>query len=517
MRYLILITIAFFFQLPLFAQSGQNINPDGYNKFYFENGKLSSEGTMRDGKPDGYWKTYNENGKIKSEGNRKNFVLDSVWKFYNEQGKLAFEFNYKDGKKNGYKITYDTKENYPTLAEYYVSDVKQSNSFVFTKDKKVKQTIPFVNGKQEGIGYEFSDDSTIVTITNYKMGFVQREEKINRKDAEGLKQGMWKTFYPNSNVKTEITYSDDKMNGYLKEYAVNGSIINTTKYINGVLQTNAPELAKLDVRTDYYEGGIVKFTGTYKDGVAQGIHREFSPEGKVVAAKIYTDGVLMGEGILDTIGLQQGMWKEYHPNGELKSQGEYVNSKRVGAWKFFHPNGKVEQEGKYDRKGKPQGAWKWYYEDGSVLREENYRNGLQDGIMTEYGENGKVITKGEYIDGLKEGPWFLEMNDYREEGSYKADQRDGEWKHFFTENGKLRYQGKFVDGVPEGMQTFYYLNGKEKQTGKYAGGMKEGEWYFYDESGFLFLSILYKSDIEIRFDGVKVTPETPLTEEPLSK
>ena len=349
------------------------------------------------------------------------------------------------------------------------------------------------------------------------MGFVQREEKINRKDAEGLKQGMWKTFYPNNAVKTEITYLDDKMNGYLKEYAINGSVVNTTKYISGVLQTNAPELAKLDVRTEYFEGGIVKFTGTYKEGVAQGIHREFSPEGKVIAAKIYTDGVLMGEGILDTIGLQQGKWKEYHTNGELKSQGEYINSKRVGEWKFFHPNGKTEQQGKYDRKGKAQGPWKWYHESGNILREESYRNNLQDGVMTEYNDSGKVITKGEYIDGSKEGPWFLELNDYREEGSFKADQRDGEWKHYYIPSGKLRYTGKFLDGVPDGMQKFYYPNGKEKQTGKYAGGMKEGDWYFYDESGFLLLTIVFKADIEVRFDGVKVNLETPITDEPLSK
>src|SRR5471030_1043862 len=96
----ILNIVLFLFPSVLFAQPNQNINPNGYNKFYYDNGKISSEGTMRDGKPDGYWKTYSEMGVIKSEGNRKNFQLDSIWKFYNEKGKLAFEFNYKEGKKN---------------------------------------------------------------------------------------------------------------------------------------------------------------------------------------------------------------------------------------------------------------------------------------------------------------------------------------------------------------------------------------------------------------------------------
>lgn len=509
--------ILFLFPSVLFAQPNQNINPNAYNKFYFENGKISSEGTMRDGKPDGYWKTYSQSGTLKSEGNRKNFQLDSVWKFYNEQGKLAFEFNYNDGKKTGLKKTYDTKTGTLATAENFENDVKQGSTINYYKDGKVKQVIPFISGKEEGQGFELSPDSTIVTLTHYKMGFVQHEEKINRKDDKGFKQGMWKEFYPTGVVKTEVNFSDDKMNGYFKEYSLKGSLLNTTKYMNGVIQPNAPELAKLDVKTTYYDNGSVKFTATYKDGVAEGIQREFSPEGNVIGAKVYVEGVLTGEGILDTAGRQQGVWKEYHPNGELKSQGEYVNGKRIGDWSFYHPNKKVEQKGKYDKKGRAQGPWKWYYESGNILREENYRNDLLDGTMTEYSDSGKVITKGEFIDGLKEGPWMLELPEYREEGSYKAGMRDGEWKHYYTSTGKLRFIGKFIDGTPDGMQIYYYENGKEKQTGKYVGGTKEGDWKFYDETGILFLTILFKNDIEIKFDGIKVVPETTESEEPSIK
>ena len=510
LKYLLLL-----FPLALFAQPNQTVNNNGYNTFYYDNGKISSEGTMQDGKPNGYWKTYSLNGAIKSEGNRKNFQLDSIWKFYNEQGQLAFEFSYKEGKKNGLKKTFDTKEKFLLTSENFENDVKQGNTVIYYnptaasgKSGKIKQTIPFVNGKEEGVGLEYAPDSIIITITEYKMGFIQKEEKINRRDGKNLKQGIWKEFYPNGALKQEVNYSDDKMNGYLKEYSSTGSLLNTSKYLHGALQTNVPELAKLDVKTEYFDNGHVKFTRTYKDGVPEGIHREFSSEGKVVAAKVYVEGVLTAEGILDTTGRQQGIWKEFYPEGELKSLGQYINSKRVGEWVFYHPNGKVEQKGSYDKKGKAQGVWKWFYDTGNLLREENYTNNLLDGIMTEYSDSGKVITKGEFIDGQKEGPWMMELQGYREEGSYKGGNRDGEWKHFFTDTGKLRFVGKFIDGVPDGMQIFYYANGNEKQTGKYAGGSKEGEWKFYDETGYLFLTILFKNDIEIRFDGIKVVPET---------
>lgn len=524
----------------LLAQQGdQKGNPNGYNKFYYDNGVVSSEGMMRDGKPDGYWKTYSMNGKIKSEGNRKNFQLDSTWKFYNEAGKLAFSFTYKEGKKTGPKNTYDTKDGSLITSENYVNDVKVGNTVSYYKNGFVKQVVPFVAGKEEGVGYEYSaadstrkfaptptprttPDSTqqIIAITQYQKGFIAREERINRRDAAGLKQGMWKTFYPDGMLKTEVNYTDDKMNGYYKEYSTKGSLLNTTKYLNGVVQQNPPELAKLDVRTTYYDNGSVKFTATYKDGVAEGIQREFSPEGKVIGAKVFSEGVLTGEGILDTAGRQQGPWVEYHPNGQVKSKGEYLNGKRIGDWVFYYSNGKLEQKGKYDKKGKAQGPWKWYYESGNLWREENYRNDLQDGVMTEYtdavADSVKIITKGEYIDGQKEGAWTLELPDYREEGSYKAGLRDGEWKHYYTSTNTLRYEGKYLDGTPDGTQTFYYPNGKTRQTGKYIGGMKEGDWKFYDENGVLFLTILFKSDVEIRFDGIRVVPETPTSEPSIS-
>ena len=74
----------------LFAQEQDSINPNGYNVFYYPNGKVSSEGPMRDGKPDGYWKTYNEAGMLVSEGNRKNFELDSTWRFFDNEGKKRY-------------------------------------------------------------------------------------------------------------------------------------------------------------------------------------------------------------------------------------------------------------------------------------------------------------------------------------------------------------------------------------------------------------------------------------------
>ena len=104
------------------GQDTTQINSNGYNRFYFDNGKVSSEGTMLNGKPEGYWKNYYPEGNLKSEGNRKNYLLDSTWRFYDEEGKLTLEINYKAGKKNGNRITYQGGE---TTKEYFENDIKE--------------------------------------------------------------------------------------------------------------------------------------------------------------------------------------------------------------------------------------------------------------------------------------------------------------------------------------------------------------------------------------------------------
>ena len=39
--------------------------------------------------------------------------------------------------------------------------------------------------------------------------------------------------------------------------------------------------------------------------------------------------------------------ESFHDNGQLRSEGKYVNGKEEGEWKFFHDNGQLSSEGKY--------------------------------------------------------------------------------------------------------------------------------------------------------------------------
>jgi len=485
----------------LAAQS--NLNPNGFNVFYYENGEKSSEGNMVGGKPDGFWKTYHENGVLKSDGNRKNFFLDSTWNFYDESGKLILMVNYKEGKKDGQRITFREKE---FITENFEADIKQGITTYYFPDSAIYKTVNFVDGREEGLAKEFAEDGRVVTLTTYKKGYVVSRERINKIDAENRKQGHWKFFHDNGLVKLEGRYKNDLKDGYFKTYDESGKLISTSKWIEGEEQENAVELVRLEVAKDYYPSGQVMTMQTFRNGQAQGVRRDFDEEGNIVSGGFFKNGIKVADGITLEDGVHDGAWKEFYDNGELKAEGVYDNGVKTGVWNFYHPNGKLEQNGKYDSKGRLTGQWIWYYASGNLWREENYIKGLADGMMSEYVEDGNIITEGEYIEGFEEGPWVYQYGDFKEEGTYSYGYRNGFWKYFDSE-GNLLFEGEFIDNNPNGKHIFYWDNGKVKDEINYLMGMKNGDWKKYNYDGSLLLVISYENGIEKKYDGVKITPE----------
>ena len=51
------------------------------------------------------------------------------------------------------------------------------------------------------------------------------------------KQGMWKEFFPDGKVKTETRFINNEVNGYKKEYDINGNIITFLNIDNFILFT----------------------------------------------------------------------------------------------------------------------------------------------------------------------------------------------------------------------------------------------------------------------------------------
>ncbi len=495
----------FFIFLFSFIFLNETFAQEEYKKFYYENGVLSSEGFLENNKPIGFWKTYHKNGKLKSTGNRKNYLLDSVWCFYDEKQKIQMSITYALGKKNGLKKIFDEQENY-IANENYINDSRENIAQQFFLNGKIKAAIPFKEDKENGIGFEYDTLGNIVTIVYYKLGFIAKQERINKTDFSGKKQGLWKTFHDSTLiVKTESNYENDLLNGFYKEFDRKGSLIKIEKYINGKKQEKAKEVVKLDIRTIYDENGKLKETYTItKDGKKQGAFRTYSDSGTVNNSKIYVDDELVAEGILDTKGTRQGFWTEYYSIGLIKSKGEYKDGIKIGEWIYYHLNGEIEQKGKYTKKGRPDGKWFWYFDNKQLQREETYSKGVSEGDVKEYDYNGALILKGQYEEGQEVGEWIFDMGDYIENGNFKAGQKDGLWEGTFKVNNKLAFKGNYIDGNANGKHVYYFTNGNERITGEYIMGNKEGAWTYMFQNEKEPLQIIYNSGNELKIDGIDV-------------
>jgi uncharacterized protein len=488
------------------------VKPNGYNVFHFDNGIVSSEGFMKNGKPEGIWKNYYESGKLKSEGKRNNHQLDSTWKFYSEKQFILLELNYRNGKRHGIqKMYYDSAK--IRSVESYVDDKRDGVSRYFGPEGKLVREVPFKEGVEEGLAKEYDDEGTVIFISTYKNGFLVKQQEINRKDARGLKQGPWKFFYENSQqVKWEGTFKNNLKNGTFREYDINGKVIKTEEYLNGELVdmvsiNNKGQSVKMEVRREYYPNAQDRIVGTYKNGVPDGVFREYSMEGDVIGSKVYREGKVTGEGILDDSGLEQGHWKYfYYPKGKIKSEGDYKDGKKIGVWKYYHENGNLMQIGSYVD-DKPEGIWKWYYENGKALREETYKNGKEVGEAREFLDStAKVITQGTYVDGKKEGFWVYEIGDMKVSGNYREGLEEGVWKEHYR-NGRLSFEGAYVKGEPNGTHKFYYDNGVIQEERNYRLGLRDGDWKYFDRDGIKVVTINYRDDKEMKIDGIRLDAE----------
>ncbi len=106
-----------------------------YEKIFYDDGHLSQEGPLKNGKRDGHWKSYYRDGTLWSEGDFVAGVAQGVTITYYPNGNKRYEGEFKDGQKYG---------NWKFWNEN--GDFVKNMTFV-PKGGKYKAKIPVKNGK----------------------------------------------------------------------------------------------------------------------------------------------------------------------------------------------------------------------------------------------------------------------------------------------------------------------------------------------------------------------------------
>lgn len=493
-----LLLVLFFFG---FGGFSQEINPNGYNIFYYDSGEIASEGEFKNGVPEGLWKTYYKDGTLKSTGFKTAGLSDSLWVFYDHEGRISWKYYYENDKKNGCAQRFDTT-GYLSEEVFYIDDVIQGEKDWYYPSGELKRTVFFVEGKESGQAFEYSEEGVIITEEIYENGYLKDRETYNRLDENGKRTGIWREYYNDGTLKSESNYKEGQKFGISKYYNQKGKLLDIQDMTSDSTNTRT-DIVLIEMYKEYYSAEKIKLIGGLSNGMKSGIYREYDREGNLINGYVYENDTLVSEGMILFDGTYEGDWKDYYYSGKIQATGIYKTGIKTDMWIYYYPSGKKEQEGKY-KNNMPFGTWTWYYPNGQIKRTENYNAyGNLEGTMTEYDSLGKEIARGDYYNGMQEGPWFYQVGDHKEVGSFAQGRPDGLWQHYYL-NGKLAFSGAFDEGEPKGKHIWYHQNGIKKATGKYLGGVKHGIWRTYDKMGEVTEEIQYKNGEVIRINGFKI-------------
>jgi antitoxin component YwqK of YwqJK toxin-antitoxin module len=493
-----------------FVQAQPDLPGCEWTTFAFDEGNVSSEGCLVDGKPEGIWRNYHPTGALKSEGARKNHLLDGTWRFYRTDGSLERQVDYTEDVRNGTDCIFDETGKICLEETPWVAGIRNGLKIIRFPDGQTQREIPLVEGLENGRGKEFSADGRLISFLDYRDGFLRSLEVFNRLDSQGKKHGVWVTFKDdNHRIKQEEgPWRHGVRHGVFKYYDKFGNLERMVQFENGEPLAEDNESAMLlDIRRTYHENGAVQSVGSYNEGVKQGVFRMYDETGALVDGEIYQAGRLVASGVTNPSGDREGEWVLYFPSGEVQARGGYADGLREGDWTFFYESGQTAQTGSY-RAGELHGSWTWYFESGKIHRRERYRNGKKDGMFEEFDEQGNTLLRGEYISGYRNGAWIYEVNDHKEEGEYVDGEWNGLWVHTY-DNGQKRFEGSFNFGQPEGKHETWYQSGRTQWSGRYDGGVRDGKWFFYDEDGLLEATLQYDLGVLTKINGNKVSESIP--------
>ncbi|MCF8257170.1 MAG: hypothetical protein K9J06_06435 [Flavobacteriales bacterium] len=318
----------------------------------------------------------------------------------------------------------------------------------------------------------------------------------------GRPNGYWRTYYPSGSLKSEGNRSNHQLDSLWSFYAESGVLENEIFY--GEDKRNGParsydetgslarvELYRNDVRVDrveeYYSNGKLRELtpiDSLGSGKEQGLGYEYDEQdGRVISVVTYANGYVRNRERInrkDKFNQRQGVWRTYHDNMVVYTEGKFRSDQKDGYWKEFDKNGNLVQTLKYDNGiliAEPEelakiDIKKKYYPNAQVSSVGSYVKGVEEGVHRFYSMDGKVESARIYRVGKVIGEGIVDP-----EGK-----RQGEWKEFY-ETGELRSKGRYENNKREGRWVFYYRTGKVEQEGDYRKGLADGEWKWTHPNG----------------------------------
>jgi uncharacterized protein len=285
------------------------------------------------------------------------------------------------------------------------------------------------------------------------------------------KEGTGYIYFPDGKINQTIAYRDGKKEGLSKEYDKEGKLITLLEYSNDFLvsrerinRSDSKGLKQGDWK-DFYPNGGIKSEKTYKDDQLHGYYKEYDQKGNLVLTMLYENGAIVKSNVQDQPDIE--IVNRYDQSGKLIFSGPFRNKVPVGIQRDFGPDGKVTNAR--------------IYNDNGLLLSEGIVDeaGNKNGKWKDFYPSGKIEAEGQYTDNRKTGVWkfYNEFEKGEQTGSFNNGRPDGLWKWYY-ENGALLREEEYFQGQRDGAYTEYSPTGEIIAQGQYSDGEKNGEWKY---------------------------------------
>ena len=191
---------------------------------------------------------------------------------------------------------------------------------------------------------------------------VRKREEINRKDKQGLRQGLEREFMATAGRSGSGPFLDDKRQGVFKSHDNQGNLTEIVKYTADMWMRTLPSH---DVgHPEHIPPEWSWPPGSYSLCRTEGGLFRDSIGREAVGAKIHRDGVLLSEGV-NELGMLDSPWVGIIPPVRSVPEGAYEQGVREGSGPTTTG---VENWSRRDLcAGNPR-SWRWYYESGPLHR-----------------------------------------------------------------------------------------------------------------------------------------------------
>lgn len=299
-----------------------------------------------------------------------------------------------------------------------------------------------------------SDGSTEVINERYPDGTVKIRREMKQDEAGNyVRHGQWKMWDRKGNLIAEGQYQDNERHGQWTRWYGSGS---------------APLFSKSPYTS--FEGPYVS-KANFKNGKLNGKWSVSDREQRLISEWDFVDGKRDGalvwyhpqghklEEITYSDGLIDGHLKIWNGNGELVTDDEYQNGRKLAIKTEHYPNGTKKSEGMY------------LHAQHAIKSTDDW----WDAKPATFTINGKDERHGTYTAWHENGQKHFE-------GKFKNDLRVGEFTYWYS-NGQKQLQGAYTVGKPNGPWVWWHKNGQKATQGQYKNGEPRGPWAYWKENG----------------------------------